>query len=343
MGHQQLKWWIHASIWLLILLIYILIFGQYFSVGLSLLRGLANLLPMMVLFYANLFFVNLFFERKKYGLFIIANLILLLVLIVVRVQLNLQFPQIDREAFIASERDGWRLGALFTNFLVLLVSTFYQILENRFAAEQNNQQIIQQQQEAQLQFLRAQINPHFLFNTLNNIYSLAVVKSDKTADMVLRLSNLLRYVVYDGREPQVQLQREARQIQEYIELFQMRSEEPLDIEFVQEGPLEQIRLEPMILIPLIENCFKHCDFEVNPEAFAKISLKIRDGQLQFNTRNSKDDRQQKDKQGGVGLSNIRRRLALKYPGRFELETINLEQTFEVQLVLQMEGLTTHLN
>ena len=153
--YRSLKWWIHAGIWMVILLVYLIIFVQYFSIGLSTLRGLANLLPMMLLFYLNLYLFNRFYEGKRYIPFLLINMLLLYGLIVLRVNLNLLFPQINADLFITNERTGWRFGALITNVLILLVSTFYQILENRYAAEQHNQAVIQKQQEAQLQFLRA--------------------------------------------------------------------------------------------------------------------------------------------------------------------------------------------
>jgi LytS/YehU family sensor histidine kinase len=196
--------------------------------------------------------------------------------------------------------------------------------------------IIIEQREAQLQALRAQINPHFLFNTLNNIYSLAVVKSDKTAEMVLKLSNLLRYVIYDGKAEQVELKREIAHIQQFIELFQMRSQEPLNIEFNTSGTFNSVKIEPMILIPIVENCFKHCDFDSNEQAFVCIYLQLINGELHFKTVNSKDDRnQQKDRVGGVGLENIRKRLDLKYREKYALRIHNETDKFVVELDLKV--------
>ncbi|MCB0587204.1 MAG: histidine kinase, partial [Phaeodactylibacter sp.] len=318
--NRSLKLWIHVGIWASFVMVYAIIFGRFLSVELSLLRGLANVLPMMFIFYLNLYLVNRYLEHRNYLPFVVANLLLLGSMAFLRVRANLMFPEIQQELLLTSEEVSWRLGAIVTNLSVLVVSTFYQILENRYENEQRHMATIRDQQEAQLQFLRAQINPHFLFNTLNNIYALAVAKSDKAPEMVLRLSNLLRYVVYDGREEQVELEREARQIREYIDLFRMRSETPLNISFEDEGELQGIRVEPMIFIPLAENCFKHCDFDTNEEAFVRINLSVDSGMLTFQAVNSRDEGQlQKDRVGGVGLSNIRRRLGLKYGNNYRLE------------------------
>jgi len=291
---------------------------------------------MMVLFYVNIFLVKRYLEKEEYLTFAIATVGLLTLLLVVRVVINTYIPVNLEMLRLKEETIGARSAVVFvTNLTMIGFSTFYQLLRNRFESEHLNQAIINEQNEAQLKFLRSQINPHFLFNTLNNIYSLAVVRSEKTADMVLKLSNLLRYVIYEGRVEQVELQKEYEQLQHYIGLFQMRSETPLDISLEAQGAIEDWTLEPMILIPIIENCFKHCDFETNPEAYIKIQLAVQDKQLCFKTQNTFDDQDlQKDKVGGVGLENIQRRLQLKYDGRHALKVNKNGNVFEVKLELR---------
>lgn len=332
----QLKIWLHIGIWVAVLLGHALIFFRFFPFSLSLLRAAGNTIPMMVLFYCNLLLVNRFFEKRAYLRYFLVAMVILFFIGFIRVQVNLSFPEIDQSMLFINEQQSWQLGALLTNLSVLVISTFYQILQNRYATERKNQEIIHQQNEAQLQFLRAQINPHFLFNTLNNIYALAVVKSDKTADMVLGLSQLLRYVIYDGQAAKVSLHGEVEQIQQYIELFQMRNETPQDIKLTLTGDFKDLDLEPMILIPLVENCFKHCDFDTNDQAFVHLLVEFTGKVFHFNSINSKNDQnQQKDQVGGVGLQNIEKRLALNYPGQYELKVLDSGGRFEVDLVLEI--------
>lgn len=233
---------------------------------------------------------------------------------------------------------GLLFGAVATGYGIVMMSTIYQILVNRYAAERKALAIINRQTEAELQFLRAQINPHFLFNTLNNIYSLAVVRSPKTADMVLKLSQLLRYVVYERKGDLVPVEKEVEHIRHFVELFQMRNEEPQDIEFTVSGELAGVKIEPMILIPIVENCFKHCDFDTNLKAFVKMSLTVGEGKLIFQTTNTKNDAdQQKDRTGGVGLENIHRRLALQHPDDFQFETHDEIGIFKVIFSLKVDN------
>lgn len=338
LNNHRLKLAFHAGVWLVLILVYAWLFQPlYGALSVSISRGLGNLLPMALLFYANLWLVERYFEKNRYIQFLLWSTLLIIGIAAFRVNVNQLFPEIKPDAVVLTQSNKWWAGAILTNILTLLISTFYQILEIRFRHEQQNMAIINKQNEAQLQFLRAQINPHFLFNTLNNIYSLAVVRSPQTADMVMQLSKLLRYVVYDSKAEQIPLETEIDHIEQYLQLFRMRSEEPLNITFKVNGNLEGVRLEPMLLIPLVENCCKHADFELNEKAYIQLELSTEKGWLQFKTLNSKDDEQhvQKDKVGGVGLENLRQRLQLLYPNTHHFEVQNQADNFEVTLKLKL--------
>lgn len=323
---SRIKTGTEISFWVVFCLIYASLYANYYSLTMSLARAMVNMVPLIALFYINLRMVDRFFEKSLYLPYILRALVWLAVVAWIRVLANQWFPEIQPRQIIAEKPNGLWVVAIATNLLALLISSFYAILEIRFRNERRNQEIIRQQNEAQIQFLRAQINPHFLFNILNNIYALAIVHSDRTADMVMHLSRLMRFVVYDTQAPQIPLEREIAHIHEFIELFRMRSESPLDIQFQVNGNPEGVWLEPMLLIPLVENCCKHCDFDLNPTAFIRIELRIEDAKLEFHTQNTYNPtNQQKDQVGGVGLENIRRRLELQYQHKYQLH-IHPEQT-----------------
>lgn len=331
---QRLVPYIHIILWVVVLTAHMAFFGQFFSFWTNLLRGLSNTLPMAAIFYANLWLVNRYFEEGKYLLYFSSILVVLLGFTGVRVQLNILFPQVDFDfnAIKDNYQRTWQISSFVTNTGIVFISMLFQIQQNRLREEKKVQEFLNRQNEAQLQFLRAQINPHFLFNTLNNIYSLAVVKSEKTSEMVLKLSNLLRYVIYEGKSKKVPLKSEVEHIREYMGLFEMRSETPLRITFKTQGQMEGVLIEPMILIPIVENCFKHCDFDTNENAFIEIRLANEGKRLTFATVNTKNDRNtQKDKVGGVGTENIRKRLELKYPGQHSLEILDEKTVFKVKL------------
>jgi two-component system, LytTR family, sensor kinase len=336
LDNQRLKVVFHVAVWIMLIFIYASIFSYVYSFSDSLLRALSNMLPMAALFYINLYLVDRFFEHSRYLVFSSSVLFLIVALAYLRIQLNGLLPPVTPAAILFKSGKAFWGGALMSNLLAVLLSTFYQVLEIRFRKESQQKAIINQQNEAQLQFLRAQINPHFLFNTLNNIYALAVARSEKTPQMVLRLSELLRYVVYETKENQILLTKEIAHLEQYLALFQLRNETPQNLIFTVNGNPEGLFIEPMMLIPLVENCCKHGDFEYNEHAFAQIELSVVDGWLHFSTRNSKNDQNyQKDQVGGVGLDNIRRRLALKYPQGHQFEISQTETEFVVHLSVQL--------
>lgn len=333
---QKLEIGVQASIWLLLTLSYTLVFTRFIPFESSLVRALGNMLPMIILFYGNMWLVERFFIPKQYLRYVLWCFLLSAVITAIRTQINLGFTGYEIDFLPEHNQKFLRWASMISNFGIILISTIYQLLIHRSGEEKKALVAANEQQEAQLQFLRSQINPHFLFNTLNNIYSLAVTGDKKTAPMVLQLSELLRYVVYDGQATKVELQKEVKQIGRFIKLFQMRQEKPVNIQFDAPDVPADLKIEPMILIPLVENCFKHCDFDTNPQAATQIELRIEDSELHFHTYNTRDDLdQQKDTTGGVGLTNIKKRLTLKYPGTHQLDIAQCPTSFKVDLFIKL--------
>lgn len=333
---QKLQLSVQVSIWLLLTLSYTLVFTRFLPVERSFVRALGNMLPMIFLFYANMRLVERFFIPKQYLKYVISCVLISAIITTIRTQINLLFTDYEIDFLPQHNQKFLQLASIISNFGIVLISTIYQLLIHRSNEEKKALIAANEHQEAQLQFLRSQINPHFLFNTLNNIYSLAVTSDNKTAPMVLQLSELLRYVVYEGQAEKVELQKEVQQIGRFISLFQMRQEEPVDIQFDSTSIPGDLKIEPMILIPLVENCFKHCDFDSNLQASTRIALKVERNELYFRTYNTRDDNDlQKDATSGVGLINIQKRLRLKYPESHRLEINKQLKSFQVDLYIQL--------
>lgn len=301
-------------------------------VGEALGRTAMNVLFPFILFYVNgRVLVSRYFEVGRYGWWAVLSLTLWLGMAFLRTRVELTvFGGSIFNDNIAPSDGGLRMFLVVALiYLVLMVfSSLYQLLENRRELEARHT-------EAQLNYLKAQINPHFLFNTLNNIYAAAILQHPRTADMVLRLSDLLRYVTYDAQDEQVPLEKEIGQIRAYLDLFQLKSEHPLPIRFDIEGNVMGQLIEPLLLLPLVENALKHSDLEDNPNARLDIFLRNEPGNLLFQVTNSfQPDNQQKDEVGGVGLENIRRRLELHYPIRHTFEASAAGSIFTAKMTLK---------
>jgi LytS/YehU family sensor histidine kinase len=184
--------------------------------------------------------------------------------------------------------------------------------------------------QTELSFLRSQVNPHFLFNSLNNIYSLVYHESDQSLTAIAKLSDLLRYMLYDTNE-KVPLQKELDYINKYIELQQMRFEHGVPVQVKVTGNTDKASIPPLLLIPFVENAFKHGDLK-NTQPIT-VDVSVDDNAIRFYSSNAVGNHQ-KDAIGGIGLENVRRRLELLYPGRYIMEVQKTANTFTIQLEIR---------
>jgi sensor histidine kinase YesM len=189
--------------------------------------------------------------------------------------------------------------------------------------------------EAELNTLKAQINPHFLFNSLNNIYSLALANSKKTPEMILKLSDLMRYVLYESRENFIPLKKEIGFIKNFIELQRIRLSEKTDVRFECTGDANDRLIIPLVFEPFVDNAFKHGPKSLHEKAYIHISIRIEENWLYFLAENNfGDDIPQEGTANGIGLKNVEKRLAYLYEkGQYHLDISRKENIFKVELRL----------
>lgn len=187
---------------------------------------------------------------------------------------------------------------------------------------------------AELQLLKAQIHPHFLFNTLNNIYSFALHKSEKTPAMIAKLSSLLSYVLYDCKSPEVSLEKEIEIMKNYIDLEKERYRNSLDISINIEGDIGGNYIAPLLLLPFIENAFKHGTSEQLEKSWLSMDISVKQNIFRCKIVNSKND-SLVAAQKGIGIENVKKRLSYLYPGRHELRLDDEGHFFVVSLVLDI--------
>ena len=222
-------------------------------------------------------------------------------------------------------------------FLVVGMVSFISILNQNFKTISRNKElqtkILKTQlllKEQELHYLKMQIHPHFLFNTLNTIYGFALKQSKQTPEIILMLSNLLDYILYQINKPKVSLKEEVLHIKEYIELEKIRFKDTLKISFSANDFNDQIQVAPMLLIPFIENAFKHGNLI---DGFLSIDIRILviENQLKFSIGNSFLDQNEPSKKQGIGLENIRKRLDLNYKDNYQLDIKKEHNWFAVDL------------
>jgi two-component system, LytTR family, sensor kinase len=349
---------LHGVFWLGYLALMVFVFASRIPIEKALPRTFLFILPQIILAYVNMsWLVPKYFFKKRYLEYFLILLVLLAVFYFLMEYLaehllrqSIELKEISRnrsfrpngEPPFLRPRAASRMvrGLLSVNVLltlaVVFLSTAYKVSQFATLKEKEATQLRNANLDAELKFLKSQINPHFLFNALNNVYALSVIKSDKTPGTVLKLSEILRYLLYDCAEEKVPLLKEITYLQNYIDLQKLKDEQLGELNLNIEVADPQVMIEPMLLIPFVENSFKHSGIENPEEGWIKIDLQMSPGSrlLQFSIRNSMPQQlHSKDKTGGIGLENVRRRLQLLYPDRHELVVQQNQQEFSVILNL----------
>jgi sensor histidine kinase YesM len=267
----------------------------------------------------------------------------------------LHLPDLMRQAFHAADASKglpprppgpprWRgprfdLVTMLITLLVLGIATAITVVQHWQHEAQLRERLDQQRTEAELSLLKAQINPHFFFNTLNNIYSLTLIDGERARAALHRLSRMMRYVLYDTAAGQAQLSQEVAFVQDYITLMQLRLTDRVQVVFEHPEPVREVLIAPMILLPFVENAFKH---GVAATQASRIIISLKQptpDRLEIEVRNTLVPKTGADLAGsnGIGLVNTRRRLDLLYPGRYALHVTERtpDNEFDVQLALQV--------
>jgi two-component system, LytTR family, sensor kinase len=321
---------------------FFLYFFSYNSDDIRYVRWFSSLLlplTIAITYFAVYFLVPKYLLEKKYGKFLLYSFYTLLgssymiVLIIYGcLILVLKFdatniPPMSKNFF----------SVLVLVYLVVVVISFISILNHHFGTEKKNKElqnkILETQlkiKEQELRYLKMQIHPHFLFNTLNTIYGLALKQSEQAPEIILKLSNLLDYILYQINKPRVSLVEELRHIQEYIELEKIRFQDSLIVKQQIDDINEGIEIAPMLLIPFVENAFKHGGMQ-DGQIEIEMSVTVKDNQLDFSLDNTVSPVEEKNGKHGIGLENIRKRLELHYESNYELVIQKKADKFHVNL------------
>jgi hypothetical protein len=232
----------------------------------------------------------------------------------------------------ASEITFARILRIFWNdSMFILFTSLIKITLDRF-------QLQNEKLNAELNYLKAQINPHFLFNTLHNLHFLVHSRANNAADVIIKLSNIMRYMIYDANHETVLLQSEINYMKDYIHLESIRLNNAVKIDFRIGGDIEAIRIAPLILFPLLENAFKHGVNDEDADSWIEISLEAVSEELTFRVRNSKPAMTLSAREGsGFGLGNLRRRLELSYASRHSLHISEADNVFDARLLLTTQS------
>jgi two-component system, LytTR family, sensor kinase len=328
---------LHACVWASILLffMYLATDGKivHSTVVLFVYFGIVNIL----VFYTNyLLILPNFLNQRRYVWCAFAMILLIIASAFIKSGLAYYFYDIViKRNGIKQVIDFWDYfsSAAFVSAFFITLSTILKFILDWFLNEKVKNHLENEKLIAELAFLKSQINPHFLFNSLNNIYSLAYQKAEKTPEAILKLSEIMRYMLYESNVDKVSLSDEIRYLNNYIELQKLRFKDDIHLKFEVIGDPTGHRITPLILISFVENAFKHGivnDLEIP----ISITLSISDDTLFFHVFNKKTD-MNKDSTGGIGLTNVKRRLELLYKNEYSLTIDDKNDTYRCELNLTL--------
>ncbi len=329
----------HLMIWSTLILIIYLSVGFNFGYQEALIYALIDVGIIAIGVYINMYILlKSFLETRAFGKYLLQVFLLILVFSPIYTLVfywNLQRFESLHE--VVTYADAMKQGIL-NSAAFIFISTILKLAKAWFSQKATTRELEKQNLTTELNFLKSQVNPHFLFNTLNNLYALTLQKSDTAPEVVLQLSDLLRYMLYDCNEQRVPLEKEVHYIKNYIALEKLRQGEHVNIDVQLPDETKDVHIAPLLFVPFLENAFKH-GMNIN-NAFVKVQMELKEQQLFFRVDNSVGKKpnlpiDQKKKSGGIGLENVKRRLALMYPKKHNLRIKSGAEQHTVLLKIEL--------
>lgn len=328
----------HAAFWFVLVCVLTLSemqggdasFMHFFS------NELINVVFYVIIYYANSeFLIPKYLKPNKLIPYIVGLVGIALILTPIKIFIFFQkfknFP--DDQDFLVSHQSYYYLISM----MAAGISTIVKISSDWLRQTQTQRDLETRTMQTELNFLKSQINPHFLFNTLNSLYALTLKKSDEAPEVVIKLSEMMRYMLYECNEPEVPVSKEVNYIRNYLDLERLRHKD-LDIKFDVEGDMGDLKVAPLIFIAFIENAFKHGASNHISAGFVHIHVYLDGGELNLYVENSKPEKQptqEHRRSGGIGLVNVRRRLEILYKNNYNLEVHDKPNTYGVNLWMKI--------
>jgi len=344
-NYNNYRFLFHLALWLFYTFAFAYIYALFYE-SVTLQKSLAQYtlsvwIDVMATYLTVYFLIPKYLLRKKYLYFALlffgAAIVFILMqrAVLLFITYPVLFPDYKKpESFI-------KFNYVFTFFNIYVMPAIFasvKLFEYWYMNQKRNQELEKEKMESELKFLKSQIHPHFLFNTLNNLYALTLDKSDKAPEVVVKLSDLLSYMLYECNAAEVPLEKEVQLLQDYLALEKIRYYDDLNINLDIQGRINRKYIAPLILLPFVENGFKHGLSKQIHHPWINITLNIEDYLLNFTVENNSPSEEKADLTGyteGIGLKNVRRRLDLIYGNQHTLEIADEEGIFRIKLRIKL--------
>jgi sensor histidine kinase YesM len=290
----------------------------------------------LMVYITNNLLIPFFLYKKKYGLFILLFLAMILVSSVIKMYIVSQLKH-DPSIFSTS---GDLKGRIYDNviphFFLVIAGASFKLMFDQLNLQKKMAELAKDKAEAELNFLKSQINPHFLFNSLNSVYFLIDKNNPDARQALHKFSDMLRYQLYEANGEKIPIEKEIDYLQDYVHLQQLRKDENYKVQFNCSQEVKNFSIEPLLLIPFVENAFKHISHKAKGDNFVKLDMTRSNGYFEFSVENSCEKGIYSTEQhGGIGMNNVKRRLELLYPGTHHLKIDDNGNTFKINLKLKI--------
>jgi two-component system, LytTR family, sensor kinase len=330
--HHILFWATVFGIW------YFLRYQDYRSTPVALKVTLLKVTDLALMVYlTNYILIPQLLYRKRYFWFVVTFIILILASSISKMYLIGQImDRPDLFSFSNSNIKGRFYDNVIPHFFLVIAGAAFKLMMDHSKAQRRLVEMAKEKSEAELNFLKSQINPHFLFNSLNSVYFLIDKKNAEARGALHKFSDMLRYQLYEMNGDRIPVEKEVHYLKDYVDLQKLRKDENYSVTFNCSESVKGFTIEPLLLIPFVENAFKHISHNKESTNFVRLDLNRSNGEFRFQIENSKENAERVTEQpGGIGLNNVKRRLELLYPQRHKLEIENSGSSFKVDLKIKL--------
>jgi two-component system, LytTR family, sensor kinase len=328
----------HLFFWMLVFALwYYLRYQDYRSKQIAIEITLLKVTDLALMIYAtNYLLIPRLLYKKKYAGTVSAFILMIFASSVIKVYLMAQIMHLPGLFSLSGNLKTRLYENVITDFFLVTAGASFKLMFDYLKMQQRLIEVAKEKAETELSFLKSQINPHFLFNSLNSVYFLINKENPEARQALHKFSEMLRYQLYEVEGTRIPIEKELSYLKDYVDLQKLRKDENYSVEFNCSPEVKGFSIEPLLLIPFVENAFKHISHKTGSTNFVKLEMTRSNGQFNFTIENSKEAERTTELHGGIGLNNVKRRLELLYPEKHELCIDNKEDIYKVDLKLKID-------
>lgn len=329
----------HVFFWMLVFGVwYFLRYEDYRVPGRAFTITLIKVIDLAVMIYiTNYVLLPKLFYKKRYALFALCVVLLVTTSSVLKMNILGRIMDAPQLYSISGDLKRRIYDNVLPHFFLVIAGAAIKLMIDYSHLQQRMAETAKEKAEAELNFLKSQINPHFLFNSLNSVYFLIDKNNTEARESLHKFSDMLRFQLYEMKGNKIPVEREINYLQDYVDLQKLRKDDAFSVSFNCSPTVTGFSIEPLLLVPFVENAFKHVSSHAEKENFIRLNLDRYNGQMIFSAENSKDKERTNDTYSGIGLNNVKRRLELLYPGRHELMIKDEEGVYKVNLTIKIDA------